>query len=223
MTALLLIALSQLPVELRFEKQAARISWLGIGQRCNNPKANRYENYGGRGVKVCERWKSFWMFLEDMGRRPSKKHSIDRIDVNGDYCPENCRWATAKQQMNNTRWNVILEIDGVSKNITQWSEFSGTNRDTIRRRVERGWDVRRAVFESALVCGKGVLYEAFGRSQTLTEWCKEFGISTVLVHYRMKRMSFEQSLTKPIRPCRSLGNPAAVAGHGDDDVSRAGD
>lgn len=80
--------------------------WLLIRYRCNSEKSDNYENYGGRGIKVCERWDKFENFLEDMGPRPSPKHSVDRIDVNGNYCPENCEWATRHQQSINRRDSI---------------------------------------------------------------------------------------------------------------------
>ncbi len=79
-------------------------SWQGAKQRCLNPSDDHYANYGGRGIQICERWRdSFLSFYEDMGPRPSILHSIDRIDVNGNYEPSNCRWATASEQQRNKR------------------------------------------------------------------------------------------------------------------------
>ena len=87
--------------------------WVRMRNRCQSVKNQNYESYGGRGIEVCERWDKFENFLEDMGERPSKDYSLDRIDVNGDYCLENCRWATYNVQSGNTRKNLNRQYTGV--------------------------------------------------------------------------------------------------------------
>lgn len=87
--------------------------WLGMRQRCSNPKATGYQNYGGRGIRVCERWTSFEHFWTDMGPRPTSAHSIERKNSNGNYCPENCKWATKAEQSANQRHPVsTLDLRG---------------------------------------------------------------------------------------------------------------
>lgn len=120
-------------------------SWSGMLSRCHNVKDPSYNRYGGRGIKVCERWNKFENFLEDMGERPEDM-SLDRIDNNGDYCPENCKWSTRKEQMNNKRSNKQITYKGVTKNITQWAEFIGINRNTLGRRLNLyRWSEERAL------------------------------------------------------------------------------
>ena len=108
--------------------------WMGIRRRCLNPNDKLFRLYGGRGVTVCERWlqgsdgkAGFACFLDDMGKRPSKQHSVDRIDCNGNYEPDNCRWATMKEQSNNRRNNVLLTFDGRTQTVAQWAREWGKN------------------------------------------------------------------------------------------------
>jgi len=109
-----------------------------IKERCGNPTTKGYENYGGRGIKVCDRWvDSFDHFLEDMGERPSKKHSIERIDVNRDYKPSNCKWATKLEQSRNTRTNRYITHQGQTKCLAEWLEITGTSKSSFYRRVNR--------------------------------------------------------------------------------------
>lgn len=119
--------------------------WIGMRSRCNNPKTREYANYGGRGIKVCERWDSFENFVADMGIRP-EGYSIDRINNDGNYEPSNCRWATTTQQLNNRRVNRVLELNGERKTIGEWSAKLGIGWHTIRSRVDRyGWTIEKAL------------------------------------------------------------------------------
>jgi len=117
-------------------------------QRCTNPNATGYRWYGGRGINVCERWRgSFAAFYTDMGPRPSSKHSIDRVDSNGDYTPDNCRWATAAEQQRNKRSLHKVTYNGESLCLAEWGERTGISRRTIRGRLVSGWSVDGALTE----------------------------------------------------------------------------
>jgi hypothetical protein len=130
----------------RTGKSAEYRSWISMKARCCNTKSEFYSEYGGRGIKVCLHWlDSFENFLKDMGERPSKNHSIDRIDVNGDYCPENCRWATDKQQARNKRNNVYLEYKGEKRLLLEIAEEVGMNQKILHQRISRGWDITLAI------------------------------------------------------------------------------
>lgn len=122
------------------------MTWVRMRRRCDNPECDDYGNYGARGIKVCVRWIRFVNFLADMGRRPGKGYMIDRIDVNGNYEPGNCRWATIKESNRNKRTIRILTIDGVTKTLPQWCDESSTNIETVRSRLRRGWSNKEAVF-----------------------------------------------------------------------------
>lgn len=113
-------------------------SWASMITRCTNTKVPSYQRYGARGVKVCDRWKSFSNFLSDMGERPQGT-SLDRIDNDGNYELGNCRWATSAQQNNNSSHNRRITIDGVTKTIEDWSRHSGIEQSTLSHRYKRGW------------------------------------------------------------------------------------
>lgn len=120
--------------------------WCSIVQRCYNSNHAAYADYGGRGIVMCHRWReSFSAFIEDMGERPSCQLTLDRIDNDGPYSPENCRWATRSEQMNNTRANHRLEHDGKVLTLAQWGRISGLPDDVIGTRLRNGWDVQRAL------------------------------------------------------------------------------
>jgi hypothetical protein len=124
--------------------------WWGLRSRCLNPKNKLYAYYGGRGITVCEHWqgaRGYKHFLADVGRRPTPKHSLDRIDNDLGYQPGNVRWATKKQQMRNTRRTRSVTIDGRTCSLAEWAEVSGVSYGTIHNRLANlGWASKQAVF-----------------------------------------------------------------------------
>ena len=125
-------------------------AWRGMIFRCVHPSAECYADYGGRGISVCQRWlDSFDAFVDDMGPRPSSKHSLDRIDNESGYSPENCRWATMRVQTRNRRSNHWITIEGVTRVITDWAEAVGINRETVYTRIRRGWPPEAAILTPA--------------------------------------------------------------------------
>lgn len=117
--------------------------WLGMKARCLNPNFHAYPNYGGRGISICERWMNFEHFLEDMGDRPSLKHTLDRVDNNGSYCKENCRWATRVEQSRNTRKNHNIKFNGITKCLKDWQRETGIT--SIGVRLQNGWTIEEAL------------------------------------------------------------------------------
>jgi hypothetical protein len=135
----------------RSEHSPEYIAWSGMKERCLNPNASAYEYYGQRGIKICDRWiNSFENFLADMGVKPSTRHSLDRFpnNENGNYEPENCRWATKKQQANNVRDNIVVEYKGEFKTLSEWRDELGFNYGTVSSRLRNGYSVEVA-FETA--------------------------------------------------------------------------
>jgi len=126
-------------------------TWARILQRCYNSNDSHFIYYGARGIKVCDRWRySFESFLEDMGVAPGLKYSIGRIDNDGDYCKENCKWETAEEQSRNKSNNVYLEFEGLNLCLVDWGVRVGLNQSTISRRLKRGWPVEKALFTPSL-------------------------------------------------------------------------
>lgn len=121
-------------------------TWVGMKDRCYNPEAAAYHNYGGRGIAVEEPWKSsFEAFHADMGDPPTGAHSIERQDVNGDYAPGNCHWATTSEQANNRRTNRKLTLNGTTRTLTQWAVQIGITPCSLANRLDAGWPTERAL------------------------------------------------------------------------------
>lgn len=129
----------------RYETKTWRV-WEQMKQRCYNPKDNRYHSHGARGIAVCPRWlESYSNFLEDMGEKPDKL-TLERIDNDGDYSLENCKWATYTEQNNNKRNNLIFTINGMTKSLTEWLKETEVTRDQFNGRKFRGWSPEKSLF-----------------------------------------------------------------------------
>jgi len=112
--------------------------WCGMRARCNNPDKNMYNNYGGRGIKVCQEWLEFTPFYNwAMANGYSDTLTIDRKDNDGNYCPENCKWSTNQEQQRNKRNNVLIEIDGITDTLKGWSERIGIPYSTLHRKYHK--------------------------------------------------------------------------------------
>ena len=120
--------------------------WLMMWQRCTNPKCRAYERYGAIGIEVCERWKNFKNFLEDMGEAPMGM-SIERKDNSKGYTPENCVWANSSQQMRNTKRTRILEFNGKKQCVMDWAKELGITESSLRERLTK-WPLEKALTQS---------------------------------------------------------------------------
>lgn len=117
-------------------------TWSAMRERCNNPTHKNFKHYGGRGIRVCERWDSFENFLADMGRKPGSFYSIERKDTNGNYEPDNCKWATDGEQRSNRRNSVFVTINGETKIEAEWTRIANLPKGTVKYRLSRGWPER---------------------------------------------------------------------------------
>ena len=121
-------------------RSRAYTAWLSMRQRCNNPNAFAYSDYGGRGIRICKRWDDFANFLADMGQ-PGKSRTLERIDNNRGYDPENCRWASRREQQNNRRVNRLVKFRGTTRTVAEWSRLTGIHHNTISQRLDKGLPV----------------------------------------------------------------------------------
>lgn len=119
-------------------------AWVSMMSRCKDKKSPRYFDWGGRGISVCARWEKFENFFSDMGVKPSKNHSLDRIDNEKNYSPENCRWATPKEQSNNRRDNVSVTWQGETHTVAEWARLLKVEYVTLQKRLSGGWTVEKA-------------------------------------------------------------------------------
>lgn len=168
-------------------------TWVDIQSRCYNKNRPEYESYGGRGITVCSKWlASFSAFMDDMGARPSPKHSIDRIDNDGNYEPANCRWATRVEQANNKRNNVLLEINGQIKTIAHWAKEAGVTYASVYARHLNG------VTGAALLESSAQKLMHGGITDSVSGWSKRTGIkqSTISMRINKYKWTVDRALTE---------------------------
>lgn len=170
--------------------------------RCTNPNYDKYQYYGGKGIKICDEWMNSWdMFCEWAENNGyDDTLTLDRIDPNGDYCPSNCRWVSRKEQANNRSSNKLLTYNGHTKTLQEWAEEVGLDADTISQRLRSGWDVERALTEHNHNTNHEYLVTFNGQTKRLYEWAKELGIKYGVLHNRIsyRHWPVEKALTTPV-------------------------
>ncbi len=176
---------------------AIYLVWRGMIDRCNNQKSKSYASYGGRGISVCQEWMaSFERFLSDMGERPVGA-SIERINNDGNYCPDNCRWASRSEQATNKRNNVHIEVDGERLTISQWAERIGCSPSAITSRIKSGMSLRDAVTtpiperpNAKLTQDDAICIRRSYPSKPCTQLAREFGVSKKTILNVIHRKTF---------------------------------
>lgn len=158
-------------------------TWHGMRNRCSDERSPAWKHYGGRGISVCAEWDVFANFYRDMGKKPSKEYSLDRIDMNGNYSKENCRWATWHEQANNKRNNSLITAFGKTQTAAQWSAELGLNYHTIKARMLMGWKESDIL---APVEKENVWITRTGVTKTLAEWSRESGLKASTINARRR-------------------------------------
>lgn len=172
--------------------------WLHMKQRCCNSNNKDYSYYGGRGIKLCKEWETYEGFLKDMGIPPTDYHEIDRIDNDGNYCKENCRWVGKKTQAQNKRNSVLLTLKGRTKCVSEWARILGIPVNTLRSRVRAGMSDEEAL--ETLVQNRTDLVDFNGESKTMKEWSEKVGVSVFTLKNRLYKLnwSVEKTLSTPV-------------------------
>lgn len=176
-------------------------AWVDMRWRCSKDSIECWDHYGGRGIIVCEQWQnSFRTFLTDMGPRPSKKHSLDRINNDGNYTPENCRWATRSEQQRNRQKTQKLTFNGETLPVVEWAERLGWSHHVLFTRIKRGWPVSDILTIPPYGRYKNAMTATIdGRTQNVRQWAKELGFRDIgIIYDRIKRgWSIEKALLTP--------------------------
>lgn len=174
---------------------AIRQAYYNMKKRCDHPKNKSYKNYGGRGITYCEKWKTFKGFLDDMLESYEVGLSLDRIDVNGNYNKENCRWADKIVQANNTRTNHIVEYKGEKLTIAELCRKYHVNYSLLNDRINEGWEIEKALCEKTR---EVITYN--GVTKTVAEFAENYGMTYHQLKKRLMRgWEIERALTQPLR------------------------
>lgn len=162
-------------------------AWADMLKRCRDTKRHDWLNYGGRGITVCERWNDFKLFFADMGPAPAGA-SIDRIDNDKGYAPENCRWATPKEQANNRRSNIRISYEGATRTLTEWAEKFGVPSHMVLKRYYRGWQPPQLFMPPTRDGKRETIFVTYdGKTQSLSAWARSLGMPSTTVFHRYKR------------------------------------
>ncbi len=184
-------------------------SWVAMTQRCTNPKNAEYVNYGGRGIRICARWKTFANFLADMGEKP-RGTSIERADNSRGYTKGNCHWSTPTEQARNKRNNRVISYAGRRQTMTEWANELGITPSSLAERIEE-WPLKRAMTAPAHLPSeraKNVYVEFRGETHNLTTWARRLGISLPRLSARLALgWTVERAFTTPVRPIKPGTKP----------------
>jgi len=171
-------------------------AWRSMRQRCYNKSHYAYNDYGGRGITVCDSWnESFLNFKRDMGDRPSKKHTLDRYPNNdGNYEPGNCRWATMKEQCQNRRNSVWIEHDGKKMILQQWADYFGVDSGNLGVMLKKR--TFSEIVEHYQTGGRGVNITHMGKTRKISEWVKYLTIGNRHLRNLLKIKPFSEIYKK---------------------------
>lgn len=174
-------------------------AWNSIKKRCYNPKHAAYENYGGRGITMCDEWKNdFMAFYNDMGSRPTPQHSIDREKNELGYSKSNCRWATLEEQNNNRRNNRYITYDGKTQTLAMWCKELGLNYSLIGSRLRKGWSFEEAIrpIKPLIVTFSTSGEKKDEETHSLAWWCGLLGLDKETTYLRILRGELFEDIVK---------------------------
>lgn len=189
-------------------KHPLHLRWCNMIRRCHDPNNPVYNRYGGRGITVCDRWReNFANFYADMGEPPTEKHSLDRINNDLGYSPENCRWATPREQNRNTRANRFLTWNEETKTLADWGEDPrlvalGIDAFLIENRLRLGWNNVETILTTPPILGKMITFQ--DETLSMMDWSRRMGATTNIVSKRLRHgWTIEQALTIPHKQFRN--------------------